>query len=724
MQFTEQNVCEATSSSGICCSFLAENEYKYALIHNRTILSFEKKFLMAKNDKILVDGIIDERIENKFPSVERDEVFEYFAFEQALKDYDLSSEEILSGNVDGRNDGGIDGFFIIVNGHLLSDIQSFAWPKAGCVLEVIIITCKHHDTFKQPPMDNLVASLSEILDFSIVPEEFKGDYSEKIIRYRENLKYAYKKVASRISEFNFKYYYASRGNTDDMGESIVSRSNQINQITNESFGNCNSSFEFLGATELVELHRKVPNFSLELPFIEDLSSGERYVVLVNLIDYYNFISEEGKLRRYLFDSNVRDFMGLNRVNEDIKQTLIDVESPDFWLLNNGVTILATDASVIGKSIQIEGIQIVNGLQTSESIYRHFVAGGEDPNRRSVMVKVIVSKDDVVRDTIIRATNNQTNVELASLHATDKIQRDIEDILKQHDLFYERRTNYYRNQDIPRDQIFTPLYLAAGYVNLILKSANRASNLKSRFMRSEDSYNRVFSHNVDLKVWPQIAKILLQTDRFIESVRPANKRGNDRMVKSQRQFLSFLTISRFYGSYNFTISDLVTYNLSSYNREELLKTWTMMMEVNGGNPYNNMKNRYSRRYFVELCRRATEIWNIDGLERIVNHPDSSLVELGRKKNTKIAKNMGVITMEFAMLVHELLPEQPWKPGTHKKIANQMECTQSDIYKAVEILIEEGLRYYQKDGVVFDLDGNIIGFDEKRVDTETLRLKPKK
>tara|TARA_R110001583_G_scaffold82363_1_gene218577 strand:+ start:3960 stop:4133 length:174 start_codon:yes stop_codon:yes gene_type:complete len=53
---------------------------------------------MAKNDKILIDGIIDDRIEIKLPSTKRDEVFEYLAFEQILKDYDLSKEEIEHGS--------------------------------------------------------------------------------------------------------------------------------------------------------------------------------------------------------------------------------------------------------------------------------------------------------------------------------------------------------------------------------------------------------------------------------------------------------------------------------------------------------------------------------------------------------------------------------------------------------------------------------------------------
>jgi hypothetical protein len=41
--------------------------------------------------------------------------------EQILKFADLSPDEINSGWVDGGNDGGIDGFFLFVNDHLLID---------------------------------------------------------------------------------------------------------------------------------------------------------------------------------------------------------------------------------------------------------------------------------------------------------------------------------------------------------------------------------------------------------------------------------------------------------------------------------------------------------------------------------------------------------------------------------------------------------------------------
>jgi hypothetical protein len=71
-------------------------------------------------------------------------------------------------------------------------------------------------------------------------------------------------------------------------------------------------------------------------------------LIAKLFDYYRFIrDEQGHLRRYLFDSNVRDYLGENKVNLDIAASLDDETGPDFLWLNNGVTILATNAVIRG-----------------------------------------------------------------------------------------------------------------------------------------------------------------------------------------------------------------------------------------------------------------------------------------------------------------------------------------------------------------------------------------
>ena len=110
---------------------------------------------MATNDTVLLDGILDERVAHSVPSSRRDEAFEYFAVEQLLKGYDLSGEELRSGLVDGRDDGGIDACYLFVNGHLIRDADIDALPKRGADVVVWLVTSKHHDTFRQAPMDKL-----------------------------------------------------------------------------------------------------------------------------------------------------------------------------------------------------------------------------------------------------------------------------------------------------------------------------------------------------------------------------------------------------------------------------------------------------------------------------------------------------------------------------------------------------------------------------------------
>lgn len=530
---------------------------------------------MAKNDRILLDGIIDDRIAIRLPSDKRDEAFEYFAFEQLLKDFDLSADEILHGSIDGRQDGGIDGFFLLINGNLLQDPESFVWPKTNTDLRLALVTCKHHDAFKQATLDALIATFTELFDFSIEDVALEGAYSETLLRMRTNLKFAYRKLSPRLSSFAVDVYYASRGDASELGEEVAARGRQVSAIVRSNFGACTASFNFVGATELVAFHRKLKSYRLELPFVEALTKGERYVVLVRLSDYFKFISDEGKLRRYLFDSNVRDFMGINGVNEDIKKTLDNPDAPDFWWLNNGVTILAESAAITGKSIQADDIQIVNGLQTTESIYRHFSdkpLGTED--ERCVLVKVIVSKDEAIRDSIIRATNNQTSVELASLHATDKIQRDIEDVLLRHGLYYERRKNFYSNQGHPPSELISPLYAAAAYVALVLRAPHAATNLRSKFMRSETSYAHVFDGSAPIEVWPKIVQIMRCVDTHLEALRP-QARTTEKFLKGWRYIAGFLLVAKHFGRFSYSAKDLVSFDVSLVSFDAVKLIWDIL-----------------------------------------------------------------------------------------------------------------------------------------------------
>lgn len=652
---------------------------------------------MAKNDKTLIDGIIDEKIElNIISTKKRDEVFEFFVYEQLLKDYDLSTEEIFSGSVDGRNDGGIDGFFIFVNGHLLLDINNFVWPKSNSELELWVITCKHHDTFKQAPLDNLVASISELFDFSKENDELQLEYSDLVLEQRNKFKYAYRKISPRLNDFKIKFCYGSRGNTDELGDAILQRAEQVKAISLDFFGkNCNSEFLFIGSAELVELNRKVPNFTLELQFSDELSNDETYVLLVKLKDYYSFITDSGKLRRYLFDSNVRDFMGLNQVNQDIKKTLLNNNSPDFWWLNNGITILATGASIIGKSIQIQDIQIVNGLQTSESIFRYFDEGGQDEKKRSVLVKVIVSNINESRDAIIRATNNQTFVELSALHATDKIQRDIEEILKTNEYYFERRTNFYKNQGFPSDKIVTPLYLASGFLSIILKAPEQGTILRSKFMRNKTQYETIFSESNNLEIWPKIAYILKETDKFLETKRPNATSLSEHFLKYRRQYLSFFGVSLLLNKYNFTIDDLVKIDIKNLTKDIFENAW----EILHGHFQTYNKKKLKRMTFIEICKEIELKYGVTGIDFLGYNFGIN------KANMSVAKKIE-LTSEFIDLINKQLPDQPWKKSVAYELSIVNDCSPASVREAINYLIAKGLRYRQVNGELFDSVWNKI------------------
>src|ERR1043166_9637336 len=165
---------------------------------------------MAKNDVMLLDGIIDQRLVEELPSGKRDEVFEFFALEELLKDYDLSREEIESGWIDGEGDGGFDGVYVIINGQLLEDATDFAWPRSHASIDVWLITCKHHSTFLQATLDAILATIQELCDLARPLDKLHGTYSDDLLVFRSLLEATLRRLSIGRPKLNFNIIYASR----------------------------------------------------------------------------------------------------------------------------------------------------------------------------------------------------------------------------------------------------------------------------------------------------------------------------------------------------------------------------------------------------------------------------------------------------------------------------------------------------------------------------------
>lgn len=481
---------------------------------------------MAKNDLILLDAYLEQKVAEYPDLASLGELFDVFAFENILKDYDLSYDEIEQGWVDGGDDGGIDGFFVFLDGLPLAEAPQQSEVRKRPDVEVVIITCKHEASFRQVPLNNLLASIPEIFDLSKEADLLESTYNTDLLDQRDLFCRTYKELSVRQPSLKFKFIYASRGDTGNIAENVSAKARVILSRVPDYFSDCTATFDFVGASELLNLARKQRSSTLRLSFIENYVSRAKsnYIVLCRLSDYFRFVTDEqGLLRRYLFESNVRDYLGRVPVNNDIAATLAkytEIDECDFWWLNNGITIISTAVNVAGKEISLENIQIVNGLQTTETIYDHFsqCPGVEDD--RAVLIKIIVAQDAEVRDRIIKATNYQTAVELSSLRATEKIQRDIEDILLKENWFYDRRKNYHKNQGRPLSRIVSPSYLASCIMALVLKNPSRAAKLKTKFMRIDEQYNAIFDTTMDIRIYPLVLKIVKSIENCLASRRNA------------------------------------------------------------------------------------------------------------------------------------------------------------------------------------------------------------
>jgi len=491
---------------------------------------------MAANDTIVLNSILEQKKKQTATSLPDDDYFELFTFEQTLKKYELSYEELISGKIGGGDDGGIDGFFIFINNELIgedTDIESF---KRNSIIEVFLIQSKRSPSFSETAVEHVIATAKDIFNLDKDPSNLKKFYNADLIDRVIIFRQAYLKLALRHPVLKINYIYASKGETREINKKVYNKADMLTETICQYFTGASAFVEFIGARELIDASRLEKSYTLQLKFLETyISRGEdNYVVLSSLKDYYDFITNEYKgnreLRRHLFVSNVRDYQGSNvEVNKDINGTLESDNRLDFWYLNNGITILASKASIVGKTISLDEVQIVNGLQTTNTIYNYLNTkkdGDIRTENRAILIKIIVTNNTEDRDRIIKATNFQTPIPVASLKATEPIQSDIENYFLSKDWFYDRRKNYYKNMGKPVDKIVSILYLAQAVMAILLKEPDIARSRPSSIIKKDNDYKRIFKQSINMEMYLFCAKTTKKIESFISSTVSSKSKPKD------------------------------------------------------------------------------------------------------------------------------------------------------------------------------------------------------
>lgn len=515
---------------------------------------------MGSNDRIILDEVLKQRQADIDPAAAPSEFFELFTAEQVLKDHDLSYDEIDSGLVGDGGDGGIDAIYVLVNGELVQEEPDYSHLKKNVTLDLIIVQAKTTMGFQETPVERFLTVSEDILDLSKATSSFGTAYNELLLEAILRFRTVHNQLAAKFPALRINYYYSSKGDKPDIN--VQRKVDKLKAAVLRHFPSADFGFTFLGASELLALARRAPQTTYTLPLAENpISSAGQvgFVCLVRLRDFFAFISDSsGGLRRAIFEANVRDYQGRTEVNDDIQLSLQDPHQEDFWWLNNGITVLANKASQSGKTLTIEDPQIVNGLQTSTEIFNYCKKFNTEKDDRKILVRVIVPSEAESRDRIIKATNSQTAIQQASLRATDKVHRDIEEYLRPRGLFYDRRKNYYKNEGKPRDNIVGIPHLAQAVMSALLQRPDTARARPSSLLKKDDDYRKVYSDAHPIEMYYACAETMRRIEEYLK-LPTTCLTPKDR--NNLRFYIAMYALSKLTGSKTPTSGDLAKADLS-------------------------------------------------------------------------------------------------------------------------------------------------------------------
>jgi hypothetical protein len=384
----------------------------------------------------------------------------------------------------GKNAGmGIDSIAIVVNGNLVTDVDSFSdLADEVSYLEVtfIFVSADHGTSFETAKIGNFGFA---------VPDFFKETPTlprSKEMKEAAELMTAIYDRSSKFKRGNpaCRLYYVTTGRWTGDQALEARRANVVADLT--ALGVFRDvSLTPVGADGLQTLYNETKNsisreflFPNRTPIPEVAGVKEAYLGFLAAPTFLSIIQDEnGEIIKSIFYDNVRDWQGESpgHVNAEISETIRSDHKDRFVLMNNGVTIIARNLQFTGHKCSIEDFQIVNGCQTS-----HVLVGTEDAVDNTVMIplRLISTRDEGVIESIIRATNQQTEVKKEQFFAVTQFAKQLEQFFQafpeEHRLFYERRSRQYDSQAVEKTRVVVPQNVIRAFAAMFLAEPHRTA----------------------------------------------------------------------------------------------------------------------------------------------------------------------------------------------------------------------------------------------------------
>src|SRR4051812_18047938 len=122
-------------------------------------------------EQALLTAVFDQFVQDEYPAMDPDDAFERFAVTQLRKPHELAGPELEAGIVDGTKDGGIDAFYVFLNGVTLTPDHPFLDSGSEAHkalarnprLEILLVQAKNQHSWKESAWEKLLSTLANVL---------------------------------------------------------------------------------------------------------------------------------------------------------------------------------------------------------------------------------------------------------------------------------------------------------------------------------------------------------------------------------------------------------------------------------------------------------------------------------------------------------------------------------------------------------------------------------
>jgi hypothetical protein len=242
-------------------------------------------------------------------------------------------------------------------------------------------------------------------------------------------------------------------------------------------------------------------FSLQNGYHEHKSKDIPYVVCSVFGDDLARAYREHKGN--VLEQNLRYGLQGGQINKGIEATLKDSgKRKNFWYYNNGITIICDNYEIKEGSIFIQNAQIVNGAQTTKTIYGVSLSLGLEPLRdASVLARIIKTNKDEDLISDIRNYNNKQNPTkprdfVSHLKEQERLQIEFEPLgyfyeIKRGEKYEETKVKWIKRNDLT---IIDNLTVAQAHCSFLGKPAQAKSQKNSLLDPSGEFYKEIFAVN--------------------------------------------------------------------------------------------------------------------------------------------------------------------------------------------------------------------------------------